>query len=129
MPQQAAGQHGVENGARDKIMMLAQQPQIVIRSVHYQLMLTQGLKQWFEIDAGKGIYQFVSLLGGDLNEANFFRVGVKAVRFGVQRYPRSAAEVAVPGNRSVSNRRLSPGPTRKFKLKNAKGKNSISHWK
>ena len=80
-------QHGVENGARDKLVMLAQQPQIVIRAVHDEVVFVERGEERIEVHGRERINQPVAGHRADLNQANLFGVGVQAVSFGVERQP------------------------------------------
>jgi len=68
-------------------MMLAQQPQIVIRRVHDEFMGVKRVEKRIKIDSGQRINQPVAGHGADLDQADFFRVGVQAVGLGVERKP------------------------------------------
>ncbi|MPM86743.1 hypothetical protein SDC9_133834 [bioreactor metagenome] len=84
---QARCEHGVKNGLRNKFVVLAKQPQIVISSVHDELMLTQSFQKRLERKALQGINQPVRGGGADLDQADFLRIGMQAVRFGIDRDP------------------------------------------
>ena len=92
LPQQPAREHGVENRARHKVVVLAEKPQIVIRAMHDEFMLAQRFQERAKVNARQRIDQFISVRRGDLDEANLLRVGVEAVSFGIEGNPRGAVE-------------------------------------
>ena len=85
--QEAAGEHRVENPGGDKTQALAQEPQIVIRAVHDQLVAFEDFEERFELRVRERVYQLIAPFDADLNEAKLFGVGVQAVSFGVERNP------------------------------------------
>ena len=73
-------------------MMFFEQAQIIVRRVKNQFATVEYVKQGIEIDGRERIHEFVAVRGADLDEADFFRVGVEAVSFGIERKPLSGAE-------------------------------------
>ena len=92
-------QHGVENGARDKFVMLAQQPQIVIRAVHDEIVLVECGEEQIEVHGRERINQPVTGHCADLNQANLFGIGVQAVGLGVERQPGRGFERGQEGSK------------------------------
>ena len=91
-PQQTRRQHGVENRAGNEFMVLAQEPQIIIRAVHDEFVPGQRIEQRIEIEPSQRINQFIASHGANLNEADLLGVSVQAVRLGIQRYPLGATD-------------------------------------
>ena len=89
---QARGQHGIEDGAGHELVVLAQEPQVVVRAVHDQFVAGQGIKQRVEVKTGQRINEPVTGEGADLDQADLFRVGMQAVCLGVHRHPVCRAE-------------------------------------
>ena len=73
-------------------MMLFEQAQIVVRRVKNQFTTVEHIKEGIKIDGRERVHEFVAVSGADLDEADFFRVGVEAVGFGIERKPLSGAE-------------------------------------
>ena len=73
-------------------MMLFEQAQIVIRRVKNELATVEYIEQRIEIDGRERVNEFIAPGGADLDEADFFRIGVEAVGFGVEREPLGGAE-------------------------------------
>lgn len=92
LAQEPAGQHGIENRTRDKLVMFFEQAQIVIRAVHDEFVGVKGVEERVELDLGQGIHEAVLAGDADLDEANFFRIGMEAVRLGVERHPLGGAQ-------------------------------------
>ena len=83
----AGGEHGVKNAIGHEIMSHLEEPNVVVGPMHQQCMFVKGLKEGIQIDSGQRIDQTVLPGETDLNEAELFRVGMKAVCLGVQRQP------------------------------------------
>ena len=90
--EQPGRQHGVKNRARHEIVVLAQQPQIIIRAVQDEFVFAEGLEQWSEVEVGERINQLVRVRDADLHEADLFRIRVQAVGLGVQGNPGRGAQ-------------------------------------
>jgi hypothetical protein len=73
-------------------MMFLQQAQIVIRRMKNELATVEDIEQQIEIDGRERVYEFIAVGGTDLNEADFFGIGMKAVGFGIERKPLSSSE-------------------------------------
>ena len=80
-------EHRVENCRRNEFVVLPQQTQIVIRPVHDEFVGIERVEQRVQIDFGKRVNQFVAGDGADLNETDFFGIGVQAVGLGIEREP------------------------------------------
>ena len=85
--EQTRGEHRVENLFGNKIVVLSQQPQIVIGRMKNQFVVARLRPQWREINHGERIDQVVRASDADLEQAKFFRIGVKTIRFGIERDP------------------------------------------
>src|SRR3954453_13004476 len=68
-------------------MMFAEQPQIIICAVHDQFMSRQRIQHRSDIYPSQRIDEFVSGYRADLYQANFFRIGMKAVCLRVHSHP------------------------------------------
>ena len=77
-------------------MMLAQQPQVVIRAVHDEFMRVQRAEQRGKIYSGQRINQPVAVGRADLDQADFFGIRVQAVGLGVERNPCRRAQFRQP---------------------------------
>ena len=73
-------------------MMFFQQPQIVIRRVKNKFVRVENVEQRIEIDFRERVNQLVAVGGADLDEADFFGIGVEAVGLGVEREPFGGAQ-------------------------------------
>jgi hypothetical protein len=91
--QDPGGQHGVEDGRGRKPMVLAHQPQVVVRPMQDQLVPGENLKNRLQPDAGQGIDQLVSPRNAHLNQAELFRVGMQAVRLRINGNPGGGDEL------------------------------------
>jgi hypothetical protein len=60
--------------------------------VKNKLAAVEPVEQQIEIDGRERVNEFVAPGGADLDEADFFGIGVKAVGFGVEREPLGGAE-------------------------------------
>jgi hypothetical protein len=90
--QKPRGEHRVKNRGRTELMMLFEQAQIVIRRVKNQFAAVEHVEQRVEVDFRERVHEFVAVGGADLDEADFFGIGVEAVGFGVEREPVGGAE-------------------------------------
>jgi len=68
-------------------VVFEEQTQIIIRSVHDELMPAKRPEQWIDVDTGQWIDQPIPSRGADLNETDLFRIGMQTVSFGVHRDP------------------------------------------
>jgi hypothetical protein len=73
-------------------MVFFEQAQIVIRRVKNQFAAVEHVEQRIKIDFRERVNEFVAVGGADLDEADFFWIGVKAVGLGVEREPLGGAE-------------------------------------
>ena len=73
-------------------MVFFQQAQIVIRRVKNKFMRVEHVKQRIKIYFRERVNQHVAVGDADLNQADFFRIGVQAVGLGVEREPRGGFE-------------------------------------
>ena len=96
---QPRGEHCVENRRGHEFVVLEQQPQIVVRAVHDDLVSVQRLEQRVEIDFRQRINQSVAVSRADLNQADLFRIGVQTVGLGVERDPFCRAQFWQPGGK------------------------------
>ena len=69
-------------------MVFLEQPQIVVGGVKNQFAADQCVKKWRNVHFCQRIYEAVARSGADLNETNFFRIGVQTVRLGINGEPR-----------------------------------------
>ena len=60
--------------------------------MHDKFASGQGLKQRLEVQARQRVKESVAGNGADLDQADLFRVGMQAVRFGVHSHPGCRAE-------------------------------------
>ncbi len=68
-------------------MVFFQKPQIIIRRVKNQFPAIKHVEQGIEVDGRERIYEVITIGGADLDEADFFRIGVETVGLGVERKP------------------------------------------
>jgi len=109
LPKETAGEHGVENGLRHKVMMFAEKPEIVIRSVHDQLVIAQGLKERGKVNIRQRINQLIPVRCGNLDETNLLRIGVKAVRLRYRGRPtESRGDASLIRTTSIRYQSLTP---------------------
>src|SRR5882724_13062987 len=85
--QQTSCKHRVENGARDELVMLAEQAEVVVRPVHNQLMRCKGLERRGEIQTSQWIQEPLAEESANLDETHFFGISMQAVRLGIDRDP------------------------------------------
>ena len=71
-----------------KIEGLAQEPQVVVRTVEDDFVTVQHLEKRGEVERGKRIKQRVVPFDADLHQAQFLWIGVQAVRLRVEGDPR-----------------------------------------
>src|SRR5579859_2954579 len=64
--EQPARKHRVKNGAGNELMVLAQQAQIVIRTMHDEFMLAESLEQGAEIDWCQRVDEIIAVRSGNL---------------------------------------------------------------
>jgi hypothetical protein len=55
--------------------------------MHDQFMTGQGIKDRVNVQADQRVNQIIARNSADLNQANFFGIGMEAVRLGIDRYP------------------------------------------
>ena len=91
--EQAAGEHGVEDRAGDEVVVFAQEAEVVIGAVHDEFMRAESIEQRGEVEAGEGVDEFIDAGEADLEEADFFRVRMETVGFGIQGEPRRDAQL------------------------------------
>ena len=84
---QTRGEHRIKNFRGREGVMLLQQAQIVIGGVKNQFATYERIEKRIELHLRERVNQFVAGGGADLNETDFFRVGVETVRLGVNREP------------------------------------------
>ena len=92
LPQETAGEHGVENRAGNKIVVFAEKPEVVIRAVHDEFVGAEGSEERGEIEVRERVDEFIAVGSGDLDEANLLRVGVETVSFSIEGNPRRIVE-------------------------------------
>jgi hypothetical protein len=90
--QKPRGEHRVENRGRRELVMFFQQAQIVIRRVKNEFVGVEHVEQRIKIYFRERVNQHVAVGGADLDEADFFGIGVQAVGLGVEREPLGGAE-------------------------------------
>lgn len=89
---EAGCEHRVEDGFGLEGVVLAEQTQVVIGAVHEQLVPGQGAEERHQVDGGQGVHEAVAIGGADLEQTEFFRVGVQAVSLGIDRHPGGGRE-------------------------------------
>ena len=85
--EKARRDHGVKDGSRLERVVFAQQPQVVIRAVHDQLPAGQSVNKRREVNVCERVDDSVGVGCADLDETDFLRIGMKAVRFSIYRNP------------------------------------------
>lgn len=90
--EQPRGEHGVEDAGRDELVVLAKESQVVVRSVHDEPVRAKLFEKRRETNAGERVNEFIAIERGDLDETNLFGIGVKTVRFGIERDPRRGTQ-------------------------------------
>ena len=85
--QQTRRQHCVENISRHEAASAAQQSQIVVGAVQDQFVPAKRRQQPREVQRRQRINQVVRARQADLDQAEFFGIGVETVGFGVKRDP------------------------------------------
>jgi len=73
-------------------VVLAQQAEVVVSAMHDQFVAGQGTEQRVEVDASERVNEPVAGNRADLNQADFFRVGVQAVRLRIHGHPGGCPE-------------------------------------
>jgi len=101
-------------------MVFFEQAQIVIRRVKDEFPAVEHVEQGIEINGCERVHEFVAVGGADLEEADFFGIGMKAVGFGVEGEPLGGAELRQQGRKfyisinhvgaSLANRRPKAKP-------------------
>ncbi len=69
LAEQPAGEHGVNYLARDEVMVLAKQAQIIVRPVHNETVLVEFRPKRGEINRGKGIDEEISFGDAEVEQA------------------------------------------------------------
>lgn len=90
---QARGEHGIKDRARNKLMVLQQESQIVIGTVHDELVFGQRIEHGCKADRSQWIDQNITFDRADLDEANFFGISMKAVGFSIDCNPVCSADL------------------------------------
>ncbi len=83
-------------------MVFFEQAQVVIGRVKDQFAAVEYIEKCIEIDGREWIHEFVAVGGADLDQADFFRVGMEAVGFRIKRKPLSGAEFRQQGRKFTS---------------------------
>lgn len=79
LTEHAAGEHGVEHGARTEAVGALEQAQIVVGPVQDQVVPVKNLEQRLQVETGQRIDENVFAREADLDQAEFLRIGVEAV--------------------------------------------------
>ncbi len=80
-------------------MMFFEQAQVVIGCVKDQFAAVEYIEKCIQIDRRKRIHELVAVGGADLDETDFFRIGMEAVGFSIKRKPLSGAEFRQQGRK------------------------------
>ena len=85
--QEAGRQHSVEDCGGDELVMFAEQTQVVVCPMHNQFVGRERFEEGAEVEASERIHQVIAGRSADLDQTDFFWIGVKAVSFGIDRDP------------------------------------------
>ena len=66
---------------------LAEHAQIVIRAMKDQFAIPKGFKQRSQVEVRESVHEEIPFLDAELKQAEFFRVGVKAIGLAIHSDP------------------------------------------